>query len=48
MKKQLKEKITKILEIEIPEIKEVEKNLKIETPKEEKFGDFYKCCVFTY
>lgn len=40
MKKQLKEKITKILEIEIPEIKEVEKNLKIETPKEEKFGDF--------
>jgi arginyl-tRNA synthetase len=40
MKSQLKEKIVSILEKEIPQIKNIEENIKIEVPKEEKFGDF--------
>ncbi len=40
MKKELKEKVLNLIKNEIPEIKNVEEKIKIEIPKEEKFGDF--------
>ncbi len=39
MKQELKEKIVSVLEKQIPQIKEVEDKIKIDIPKEEKFGD---------
>ncbi len=39
MKEEIKNKIIEILEREIPEIKDIQKNIKIDKPKEEKFGD---------
>ena len=40
MKQELKEKILTTLEKEIPQIKEVADKIKIDIPKEDKFGDF--------
>ncbi len=39
MKEEIKSKIITILEKEIPEIKQIQKNIKVDIPKEEKFGD---------
>ncbi len=39
MKEKLKEKIISILEREIPQVSEIQEKIKVEIPKEEKFGD---------
>ena len=40
MKKELKEKVLKLIKKKIPELENIEEKVKVEIPKEEKFGDF--------
>ena len=39
MKREIKEKIVSVVEKDIPEVKQVEDKIKVELPKEDKFGD---------